>query len=51
MARGLELPVTLLKAMPASVFIFAALLILRGMALGIPCLSPDLAGGACCRGK
>jgi len=38
------------KAIPVSVFLLAALLILRGMALGIPYLSPDLAPGAasCC---
>jgi len=35
---------------PVSLFLVAALLILRGMALGIPYLSPDLASGhgACC---
>ena len=38
------------KAIPVSVCLLAALLILRGMGLGIPYLSPDLsaAGGACC---
>jgi uncharacterized protein len=41
----------LLKAVPASVFVLAALLILRGLALGIPYLSPDLASGGCCHVK
>ncbi|HRT58303.1 MAG TPA: sulfite exporter TauE/SafE family protein [Candidatus Paceibacterota bacterium] len=37
------------KAIPVSVFLIATLLILRGMSLGIPYLSPNLAsGGACC---
>lgn len=37
------------KAIPVSVFLLACLLILRGMSLGIPYLSPDLsAGGAAC---
>ena len=37
------------KAIPVSVFLLALLLILRGMSLGIPFLSPDLvAGGAIC---
>jgi sulfite exporter TauE/SafE len=38
------------KAIPVSVFLLACLLILRGMSLGIPYLSPDLSGGgtACC---
>jgi sulfite exporter TauE/SafE len=37
-------------AIPLSVFLLAALLILRGMALGIPYLSPDLTatGAGCC---
>lgn len=34
------------KAVPVSVFLLGALLILRGLALGIPYLSPNLA--ACC---
>jgi sulfite exporter TauE/SafE len=38
----------LAKAIPVSVFLLAVLLILRGMGLGIPYLSPDLAGGSCC---
>ncbi len=39
------------KAIPVAVFCVAALLILRGMSLGIPYLSPDLstAGPACCQ--
>ena len=38
------------RAVPVSVFLLATLLILRGMALGIPYLSPDLGHGAmsCC---
>lgn len=38
------------RAMPAGVFLVAGLLILRGMGLGIPYLSPALAGGVpvCC---
>lgn len=38
----------LLKALPVSVFLLATLLILRGLSLGIPYLSPNLATGACC---
>ena len=36
------------RLIPVSVFLLAALLILRGMALGIPYVSPDLAAGSCC---
>lgn len=38
------------KAIPVSVLLLAALLVLRGMGLGIPYLSPDLSasGSACC---
>jgi len=37
----------LAKTIPVCVFLLATLLILRGMSLGIPYLSPDLsAGGA-----
>ena len=36
------------KVVPAAVFLLAVLLIVRGLALGIPYLSPDLAGGASC---
>jgi sulfite exporter TauE/SafE len=35
-------------AIPVAGFALAALLILRGLSLGIPYLSPDLAGGASC---
>ena len=39
----------LVKLVPASVFLLATLLILRGLSLGIPYLSPDLsAGHSCC---
>lgn len=34
--------------MPASLAAVGLLLVLRGMALGIPYLSPDMAGGSCC---
>jgi sulfite exporter TauE/SafE len=46
MPVGLRL--NLRKAIPVSVFLLASLLILRGMSLGIPYLSPDLAAGHCC---
>jgi len=35
-------------AIPVSVFLLGALLILRGMSLGIPYLSPNLAADSCC---
>jgi len=35
------------KAVPVAVVLLASLLILRGMALGIPYLSPDLSAAAC----
>lgn len=35
-------------AIPVGVCLLAALLICRGLALGIPYLSPDLAAGGCC---
>jgi sulfite exporter TauE/SafE len=38
----------LARAIPVSIFLLGTLLILRGMSLGIPYLSPDLAHGACC---
>lgn len=40
----------LLKAIPVSVAVVATLLILRGMSLGIPYISPDLSAGSgsCC---
>jgi len=44
----LPLRVQLRKAIPVSVFLLATLLILRGMSLGIPFVSPDLAGTSCC---
>jgi sulfite exporter TauE/SafE len=38
------------RAVPAVVFVLAVLLIVRGLSLGIPYLSPDLAApGSCCR--
>jgi sulfite exporter TauE/SafE len=39
------------RAMPAAVALVGVLLVLRGLALGIPWLSPDLAAGpdSCCR--
>lgn len=36
------------KLIPATLVLMAILLIFRGLALGIPYLSPDLAHGACC---
>jgi sulfite exporter TauE/SafE len=36
------------RAIPVSVFLLASLLILRGLSLGIPYLSPDLSAGAGC---
>jgi sulfite exporter TauE/SafE len=38
----------LARLIPVSVFLLAMLLILRGLSLGIPYLSPDLAAGSCC---
>ena len=35
-------------AIPVSVFLLGTLLILRGMFLGIPYVSPDLPSGSCC---
>jgi sulfite exporter TauE/SafE len=44
-----SLRLQLRKAIPVSVFLLATLLILRGMSLGIPYVSPVLSpGGACC---
>lgn len=37
------------RAVPISVLLLGTLLILRGLALGIPYLSPDLTNCACCR--
>jgi hypothetical protein len=36
------------KAIPVSIFLVGTLLILRGLSLGIPYLSPDLVHGAGC---
>jgi hypothetical protein len=45
----LTLRLKLRKAIPIAVFLLATLLILRGLSLGIPYLSPDSsASGACC---
>jgi sulfite exporter TauE/SafE len=46
----LPLRLRLRAAVPISVFLLGALLILRGMSLGIPYVSPDLqhSAGACC---
>jgi len=46
----ISLRLKLLKAVPIAVFLLAFLLILRGMSLGIPYVSPDLSGGgaSCC---
>ncbi|MBI5386836.1 MAG: sulfite exporter TauE/SafE family protein [Verrucomicrobia bacterium] len=44
----LSLRLRLRQAVPVSIFLVAALLILRGLSLGIPYVSPDLATGACC---
>ena len=44
-----SLRLKLARAIPVSVFLLAALLILRGLSLGIPYLSPDLsATNSCC---
>jgi uncharacterized protein len=45
-----SLRLKLLKTIPVCVFLLATLLILRGMSLGIPYLSPDMSGSAasCC---
>lgn len=46
-----SLRLKLLKAVPVSVCLLATLLILRGLALGVPYLSPDISSNhpACCR--
>ena len=36
------------KAIPVCVFVMATLLIVRGLSLGVPYLSPELGGGASC---
>jgi uncharacterized protein len=47
-----KLRLQLRKAIPVTVFLVGALLILRGMSLGVPFISPDLSLGApvgtCC---
>jgi uncharacterized protein len=45
-----SLRLKLVKTIPVCVFLLATLLILRGMSLGIPYVSPDLSGGSpsCC---
>jgi hypothetical protein len=44
-----SLPLKLVKTIPIRVFLLPTLLILRGLSLGIPYLSPDMsAGGAAC---
>jgi hypothetical protein len=44
-----SLRLKLVKAIPVCVFLLGTLLILRGMSLGIPYLSPDMSGtGASC---
>ena len=45
-----SLRLKLVKAIPVCVFLLGTLLILRGMSLGIPYLSPDLSGSGapCC---
>jgi sulfite exporter TauE/SafE len=45
LGRGLNLRFNFRKLVPASVALVAVLLILRGLSLGIPYLSPDLATG------
>lgn len=48
----ISLRLKLRRAIPVSVFILATLLILRGMSLGIPYVSPDLASGhPCCENR
>jgi uncharacterized protein len=45
-----SLRLKLVKTVPVCVFLLATLLILRGMSLGIPYVSPDMSGGSpsCC---
>lgn len=47
----MTLRMRLRRAIPVGVCVLAGLLILRGMALGIPYVSPDLAAGGCCVGR
>jgi hypothetical protein len=46
----ISLRLKLRKAIPVCLFLLGSLLILRGMSLGIPYLSPDMSGSgaACC---
>jgi sulfite exporter TauE/SafE len=44
----ITLRLKLVKFVPVSVFALAVLLILRGMSLGIPYVSPILSGASCC---
>lgn len=44
----LSLRLKLRTAIPISVFLLGTLLILRGLSLGIPYVSPDLIAGTCC---
>jgi hypothetical protein len=43
-----SLRLKMLKAVPVAVFLLATLLILRGLSLGIPYVSPVLSSGASC---
>jgi sulfite exporter TauE/SafE len=43
-----SLRLKLQRAIPFCLALVAVLLILRGLGLGIPYLSPDLSQGACC---
>jgi hypothetical protein len=43
-----SLRLKLAKVIPVSVMVLAALLIMRGLSLGIPYLSPDFSGSASC---
>jgi hypothetical protein len=45
-----SLRLSLRRAIPLCVFLLATLLILRGMSLGIPYVSPDMSAGgvSCC---
>ena len=43
---AVSLRLSLRRAIPVCVFLLATLLILRGMSLGIPYLSPDMSSGS-----
>jgi sulfite exporter TauE/SafE len=43
-----SLRLRLAQVVPVSVFLLATLLILRGLGLGIPYVSPNLVAGSCC---